>query len=244
MEINDNTLFNAMVGNNMKSVVAIGSSATGSDLIINDAGASYTDQTTTLSAAVVKVSAANAADTATGTGARTVLLSGVDANYNEISEVIALNGQTAVNSVNSYLFVNSLQVLTTGSGNTNAGIIYVGTGTVTTGVPATQYIQIPVGVCISRAGFYVVPAGYSMVINNFVISNGTATNASTIKLWSRTASSPYARRTQITIPALNTMTISAKHVVPEKTFIKCTGNNVTSTSVITAVINYYLQKNQ
>ena len=225
----------------MQSIVGIGLSATGSDLVISDAGASYTAQT--LTAKTVTISCANAADTAAGTGARTVLLSGYDADYNKISEVIALNGQTGVNSTKQYIFVEELEVLTVGSGATNAGIIYAGTGAITTGVPATQWLNIVAGAAISRTGFGIVPAGYTMVVKNFVVSNGTATNACTVKLWTQSTTGPAVRRSQVSIPALTTQIMTDTFVIPEKTFIKVTGNNVTSTSTITAVLNHYLVKN-
>src|SRR5210317_2657610 len=88
------------------------------------------------SASTTTVSSSNANDTSAGTGARTVQIVGLDGDYNEISETIILNGQTAVTTTNSFLRVNRGVVLTAGSGGVNAGIIYVGTGTVTLGVPA------------------------------------------------------------------------------------------------------------
>ena len=88
------------------------------------------------SATTMTVSSSDTNDTSAGTGARTVLISGLDGDYNEISETITLNGQTPVTTTNSFIRVNRAIVLTAGSGGANAGIIYVGTGTVTTGVPA------------------------------------------------------------------------------------------------------------
>jgi hypothetical protein len=91
------------------------------------------------SATTMTVSSSDVNDTSAGTGARTVLISGLDGSYNEISETITMNGQTPVTTSNSYLRVNRALVLTAGSGGVNAGIIYVGTGTVTSGVPANKY---------------------------------------------------------------------------------------------------------
>ena len=79
-------------------------------------------------ATVLKISSANANDAAAGTGARTVVVNGLDADYNEISETVILNGQTAVNTVNSYLRFGEILVLTAGSGGTAAGILYAGVG--------------------------------------------------------------------------------------------------------------------
>ena len=93
-------------------------------------------------ASVLKISSGSADDASAGTGARTIRINGLDANYAEISETVILNGQTAVNTVNSYLRVSSLIVLTAGSGGVNAGILYAGTGTVTSGVPQNVFAQI------------------------------------------------------------------------------------------------------
>ena len=54
-------------------------------------------------AAALNVVSTNANDTAAGTGARTVRVTGLDANWNEISEIVTLNGLTPVQTVNSYL---------------------------------------------------------------------------------------------------------------------------------------------
>jgi len=76
------------------------------------------------SASVLKVSSSSTDDTSAGTGARTVELFGLDGDYNEISEVVTLNGQTAVNTTQSYLRINRMVVRSAGSGGANAGIIY------------------------------------------------------------------------------------------------------------------------
>lgn len=62
-------------------------------------------------------------DTAAGTGARTVFISGLDSNYDVISETVTLNGTSAVQTVRSYLRVNSFLIMSAGSGKTNAGSI-------------------------------------------------------------------------------------------------------------------------
>jgi len=127
-------------------------------------------------ATVMKISSGSASDAAAGTGARTVFISGLDANYVPISETVILNGQTSVNTTNSYLRINNFYVLTCGSGNTAAGIIYAGTGTVTTGVPATIYSLMPLAYNAQTQAIYTVPAGYTAYItsNTFTSNNTTA----------------------------------------------------------------------
>ena len=127
------------------------------------------------SATTMTVSSSDANDTSAGTGARTVLISGLDGSYNEISETITMNGQTPVTTSNSYLRVNRALVLTAGSGGVNAGIIYVGTGTVTSGVPANKYTTINGdGTNQSLQAFWTVPAGYTAYIYQTNISTGTS----------------------------------------------------------------------
>ena len=58
------------------------------------------------SASTMTVSSSDVNDTSAGTGARTVLISGLNASYNEASETIILNGQTAVTTVNTYIRMN------------------------------------------------------------------------------------------------------------------------------------------
>ena len=90
-------------------------------------------------ASVLKISSSSTDDTSAGTGARTVAIVGLDGNYNEVSESVILDGQTPVNTGNSYLYVNQFYVTTVGSGGVNAGNINAGTGVVTAGVPAVLY---------------------------------------------------------------------------------------------------------
>jgi len=125
-------------------------------------------------ATVMKVSSGSANDAAAGTGARTVLITGLDTNYAVISETVTLNGQTAVNTANSYLRINGMEVLTTGSGNTSAGVIYIGTGTVTTGVPANVYGIIPLAYNQSTQAVYTVPAGYTAYLSSYTFTSAYA----------------------------------------------------------------------
>ena len=128
-------------------------------------------------ASVLKVSSSSANDTSAGTGARTVELFGLDGDYNEINEVVTLNGQTAVNSTQSYLRINRMIVRSAGSGGSNAGIIYAGTGTVTTGVPANIYATINGdGTNQTLMALWTVPAGYTAYLMQYDVSNGTTSN--------------------------------------------------------------------
>lgn len=77
-----------------------------------------------------------------GTGAHTVRVVGLDTNWQEVVQDVTMTGQTAVNLPTSLRRVYRAYVLTAGTGGVNAGNIWVGSGTVTTGVPANKYAGI------------------------------------------------------------------------------------------------------
>jgi hypothetical protein len=132
-------------------------------------------------ASVLKVSSSDAADVSpSGTGARTVQITGLNANYFEVSETVVLNGQTAVNTVNSYLYVNGLTVTSVGSGGANAGNVNVGTGTVTSGVPAVLYDMIAIGYNNRTTGHYCIPAGYTGFLVQGLFTAGQASGSTAI----------------------------------------------------------------
>jgi len=121
----------------------------------------------------MKVSSSSANDAALGTGARTVSVQGLDQNYNEVAETVTLTGQTEVLTTNTFIRVFRAFVITAGSGETAAGTIYVGTGTVTAGVPATVYAEIALGENQTTMATWTVPAGYT-----FYVYRGTFSAAS------------------------------------------------------------------
>lgn len=120
----------------------------------------------------LKVSSSSADDTAVGTGARTVYVGGLDANHNEISEVVTLNGQTAVLTTQSFLHINSAYVATAGSSLSAAGDIYFGDGVVTAGVPATVYDLIKFDYNSRMTCTYTIPAGYTGYVSQGMFSAG------------------------------------------------------------------------
>ena len=132
------------------------------------------------SASVLKISSSSANDTSAGTGARSVFIEGLDGDYTVVSETVILSGQTAVNTTNSYLYVNSFYVATVGSGGENAGNINAGTGTVTAGVPAVLYDIIATGYNSRTTGHYCVPAGYTGYLIQGVFSSGQASGSTAV----------------------------------------------------------------
>lgn len=113
---------------------------------------------------ILSVGALAANDTAAGTGARTVTVTALDANYNIVSLVMTLNGVTPVALPSQVLRINAIRVTTAGSGNTNAADIILrdaGGGT-TRGIILT-------GVGTSRQAPYTVPAGFTLAIRQILL---------------------------------------------------------------------------
>ncbi len=138
-------------------------------------------QTTPAAATIVTVSSTSGSDTAAGVGARTVLVAGLDSLYNEIQEVVALNGTAAVSTVNSYLKIHSCSVLSVGSSATAVGDIYVGEGTVTAGIPAAVYAKIRIGWNTTQMMQYTIPAGWTAYLLDITGSAiASATNQYTL----------------------------------------------------------------
>lgn len=128
----------------------------------------------------MKVSSSSTSDTSAGTGARTIVLEGLDADHNEISETVTLNGQTAVTTTKSYLHINNAYVASAGSGLSAAGSIYIGTGTVTAGVPATIYDIIAFDYNARVTGSYTIPAGYTGYLTQGLFSAGQLSGSTSI----------------------------------------------------------------
>lgn len=108
---------------------------------------------------------ANTADTAAGTGARTVLVTGLDSTYAEISETVTLSGTTPVPLVNQFLRINQCLVMTSGTTGTNQGNI-----TIQTITSAISQAVLQAGYGFARQAVYTVPAGHTLSIHSSVFS--------------------------------------------------------------------------
>lgn len=127
-------------------------------------GGSYTFPS---AAAVIAVVSDSANDAAAGTGARTVTIEGLDANWAEIEETVTLDGVTPVNTVAQFLRVNSAYVATAGSGAANAG-------TISATISGGAVFGMPAGQNRTALGHYSVPAGKQALFHSayFAMESG------------------------------------------------------------------------
>ena len=97
----------------------------------------------------------------------------MDSDYYEQTEDVILNGQTKVDTLKTFIRCNALRVISAGSGNANAGIIYLSNSgqTFTSGLPTTLvYSTIEAGANIGANGIKTVPEGCTYVASNFKCS--------------------------------------------------------------------------
>lgn len=154
--------------------------------------ATYTFLSTNMSSPTISSASAN--DASAGTGARTVTVTCVDSSYTVTTGTYTMNGQTGVNVTQNCMVVNSIEVATAGSGNTNAGIIYVGTGVITTGKPAVVHGLVAASAARSTSFIYGVPDNYKLVCERFVVSNrGTTAGGLEAVIDASTNSGPFKR---------------------------------------------------
>ena len=112
------------------------------------------------SAGIVTVTSSSAQDDAGGTGALTVRLQGLDANYNEVEEDFTLDGTVGVAGTVEFLRTHRAFVLTGNNDNNNVGTINF---THSVGVTC----QIAAGMGQSQVTFYTIPAGKSGYLRAF-----------------------------------------------------------------------------
>ena len=120
-------------------------------------GGAYTFPST---AGIVTVTSSSSQDDSGGTGALTVRLQGLDANYNEVEEDFTLNGQVGVGGTISFLRTHRAFVLTGNNENTNVGTINFTLG-------GNISCQINEGMGQSQVAFYTIPAGKSGFLRAF-----------------------------------------------------------------------------
>lgn len=128
-----------------------------------------------LTAETVSVASSSVNDTAAGTGARTIRISGLDATGNFQTEIVTLNGTTPVVTTTQWLRINRAFILTSGNNNRNfnAGNITINQSVTTTNV----FGIIDIGLGALKAAVYTIPKGTAGVLRNVQISGLRSTSS-------------------------------------------------------------------
>lgn len=97
---------------------------------------------TPTTATSLEILSSDANDTSAGSGARTVVVEGIDENWDFITETVSLSGVTPVALVNTYLRIHRAYVLTTGTYATNGTGSHVGTILIREAGAGASWIEI------------------------------------------------------------------------------------------------------
>ena len=158
---------NQIMGHSVLSLFGYQASVTTTPIPVWENASTYTYITAASTLSLVSTSASD------DTSAK-ILISGLDSNFNSISETLAMNGTGAVTTVNSYFRINSLVMVSPGtSQNTNIG-------TITLKQSSNVIAQINAGVGKSQSTIYTVPAGYSFYLDLAEVNTSNSYTGSTI----------------------------------------------------------------
>ena len=123
------------------------------ETVWNDGG-NYAYPSSALTMSVVSASAADTMD---------VLISGLDINYNAISETVTLTGTSAVTTSAAFFRINSAVILA----GSNVGDISINSG-------GTKYAFIEALIGTTQSSVYTVPAGHSLYLVRIDANSATA----------------------------------------------------------------------
>lgn len=193
------------------------------------------------------VSSSSANDTSGGTGANTIIIQGLDEDYNEIEETVVLSGQTQIATQLSYLRVYRSYVTLAGSAGTSGGTISIASSGATGGVPdGTVYASLALGNQTQIAA-YTVPAGYTLYLDeiNFTAALSIANKRVNASFHTRQFGSNVFTTNFINVLQSSQLKQLFKYPQPftEKTDLECRVSTNTSNNPIAASFQGVLIKN-
>lgn len=187
------------------------------------------------SASVVAVVSDSAADDADGTGARTVKIEGLDADYKEINEMVTMDGTSEVNTTLEFLRVSRAYNLTAGSNEVNVGTISF---SINDDVQAT--IEAGEGQTLQLMD--TVPVGKTLFITEFnVVSGRMGTDDLTFRIQTKEYGGESAWRTRYSTDCYQTqVTAELMLQVSEKEEVRVQGTVTGSDVSIAGTYTGYL----
>lgn len=152
------------------------------------------------SAGQIECFSSDAADTAAGTGARTIVISGaLDQNYTTISPItVTLNGTTPVSVPTVQVIrAHTARVSSAGSSGVNAGEITCRQ----ISSPSVIFFRMPIGYNQTNMGGYTVPAGYTGLVRSARAAvRGSTTSSADGNFWIRNFGEVFRSRRPLIIP--------------------------------------------
>jgi hypothetical protein len=151
-------------------------------------------------ASTMVVSSSSASDTAVS-----VQIFGLDADYNRITEVVALSGTSDVATTKVYWRINNV-ITTAGAA---VGTVYV------KNAGGTTYAQIAIGNGKTNMSVYTVPAGYTAYMTQFDAFSSTSVTSGVFATFrGLITSSTSISNVVIQAPFLNTYAVTRPYPIP------------------------------
>lgn len=182
----------------------------------------------------LEVVSTSANDAAAGTGARTIYVTLLDANYVQSSVTVTMNGITPVAIAGTWFRINGAFVLSGGSGGVNAGDI-----SIRNAGGGTTRCLVTAGDGIAKQSQYTVPAGYSLALRSFLycINRPSTVRDATISGYIKTIAGAVQYPAEVSVDG-NPISFKADPTLalPEKTDfgLRCTYVSATNTDLSAA----------
>jgi hypothetical protein len=157
-------------------------------------------------------SSANDDGAPVNTGALTVTIYGLAANYTELSETLTMNGTTPVTTANTYFRINNMRVASVGTNGSPVGNLTLSE----TGGTTYRYAYIRAGFHRQRQFIYTVPFGKTLYISSMTVSGVNTASGH----WCRfTLRANYDEKSDI-ILATNHFMYFAEYQVVDQSFLR------------------------
>jgi hypothetical protein len=189
----------------------------------------------------VAVTSSSGDDNASGTGARTVEVQGLDADFNLVTEILTVGGPAGSQQ---FIRVFRVIVITSGSIGTNVGAISI-TSTGTAKTLAKVLVSGGSGLGQTFMALYTVPAGKTAFLTQWTVGAGKQNTDAICFLASRPFGGSWNSKDVITVSATTSFknyTIPLKFT--EKTDIEVRGYSSTNNSLVSSTFNLILMDNQ
>lgn len=208
---------------------------TGTEEIIASFGGAFSKLSGTDTLEIVSTSSN---DEITGTGARKIVIVGVDLNWDSLTEEVDLDGVNPVSTNNEFLGVNQVYVSESGSGETNEGSITIKGATQT----AVTLAHIPIGEGISQEAIFYVKNNYIALADWLTLNASKASLIASEKLveikgWvynsqTNTKSLVYKKNINTSVNSFTELNPSQPFIINEKSILYFTATSDSNDTIV------------
>jgi len=173
-----------------------------------------------------------------GNGARTLTITGLDANYDPLVETVTMNGVANVLTDESFLRVFTIAVATAGTTGYNEGTI-----TISNNADTIILEQIDPRENESHCACYTVPAGFTAYITQ-AMATEASNKGSEFGFWIRTFGGLWTqKRAIVLLDSVIVLPMTVPMKFPEKTDIEIRAQGILAGSIVTAGFEGWIEAN-